>query len=69
MPAGATALCVHDQSGVPTLWALCDADRPTVSRSFRMAGTGHPIADDIGPHVGSVVLMGGKLVLHVFEVL
>lgn len=82
MPRGARLLSVQRrESGEPVrvgvgshepveLWALVDPDAPPEERRFRVAGTGHPIEDDPArlSFLGSVQLLGGQLVFHVFEV-
>ena len=67
MPSGAQILHVGDQYGRLCIWALVDPEAREVPRRFRIAGTGHRIADPVGPHVGSVLFSGGALVLHLFE--
>jgi hypothetical protein len=68
MPAGADVLTVHVQNGAPQIWALCDPTAPDETRHFRIAGTGHPIGEDIKGYVGTFMVAGGSLVFHVFEV-
>ena len=67
MPAGAQLLHLETQHGVPCLWALVDPESEKVRRKFRLAGTGHPLPDDIGRHLGSFQLLEGNLVFHLFE--
>jgi hypothetical protein len=64
MPAGAQVLKADAQDGIPTLWALVDDTAPGHQYHFTMRGTGHPIPDDIGPHVGS--FFHGPFVWHLF---
>lgn len=66
MPEGAEVLSAQVQHDEPTLWYACDPGRPLTPRRFAMIGTGFPIPDD-GCYVGTVLLDGGTLVLHVFE--
>jgi hypothetical protein len=51
------------------VWALIDpCENRKEKRSFRIAGTGHPIEyDDRMAFIGSVHMLGGSLVFHVFE--
>ena len=75
MPAGAKVLDFHLQHGQPTIWALVDPSHQTVSRWFRMIGTGRALlspSDDITfssrlkpRHIGTV--QDGGFVLHLFE--
>lgn len=51
------------------LWAVVRVSAPRVPRRFRLVGTGEP--DDryiaFAPYVGTAVLPGGHLVLHLFD--
>jgi hypothetical protein len=67
MPFGADILTLQMQDRTPTLWALVDPYADSVSRQFRIAGTGHPIADKIRGYVGT--FQTGGLVFHLFELL
>ena len=67
MPQGAKILHIDVQGDTPCLWALVDPSRPREKRHFRLAGTGHPIEEDTGIHVGSFMMMGGVLVFHLFD--
>lgn len=49
------------------VWALHDDAIPEWAREFRVFGTGHPLPDDAGVHVGSVIVENGVLVWHLFE--
>ena len=70
MPAGATLLDFKEQRGVCCLWALVDPEAPAEPRRFRMAGTGHYIADEptTMAYVGTAMMHNGALVFHLFEV-
>lgn len=69
MPGGADILHVgRTRTVVPhavDVWAAVDPDRPTVDRAFLVVGTGNPIPDTAGRHIGSVDV--GAFVWHVFE--
>ena len=72
LPVGAEVLTCADQVRHATnvnlmLWALVDPDAPTEPRTFRLAGTGHRI-DGEARYIATALLMGGALVLHLFEV-
>jgi hypothetical protein len=75
MPAFAEVLSVGYQGnsngeGFPTLslWALTDPFIPSLPRTFRIVGTGHPIEEpEKWKFIGTVFLYGGTLVFHVFE--
>ncbi len=73
MPRGAAPLHVDVQGGVPCLWALVDTEEEHISRQFRIAGTGHPLADAppqwwIQMYVGSFQF-GPALVFHLFQMM
>ena len=67
MPTGSEVLHVEVQHGVPCLWARVDPKAALEVRRFRVAGTGHPLKEDVGEHLGSLLMRGGSLVFHVFE--
>ena len=67
MPSGARPLCVQVQNGVPCLWALCDPSAPKEKRYFEVFGTGHIVTPGTRDYLGTVQLLDGALVLHVFE--
>lgn len=69
MPSGAEILCVQTQRGDVCLWALVNPNNSPEERRFRIAGTGHP-ADECSAnrYIGTVQMMSGALVWHVFEV-
>lgn len=69
MPKGAVLLHVAEQGGGQLyVWAHVDPAAPLVPRRIITIDTGHP-APDIGQfdHVGTVLLHGGRIVLHVFD--
>lgn len=65
MPQGTELLSVGEQNGMLCLWARVDTRKPKVNRMFRIAGTGHPAPT--GNFVGTVMMHGGALVWHVFD--
>lgn len=72
MPKSASIITVQEQNGKIALWAVVDDTAPMHSRAFRLVGTGHPVTHPLEEaeqvYKGTVQLMGGTLVLHVFEV-
>ncbi len=58
-------LHVECQMGFPCVWAMVDPEKALVTRRFRLFGTGHPITDVVGKHVGT--FQQGPLVWHMFE--
>jgi len=67
MPEGAQILTIAEQNGKTCLWALVDPEAPTCRRTFIMIGTGHQIEGSALTFLGSVQLLAGMLILHVFE--
>lgn len=69
MPQGAEILHVEVQMRCPCIWVLVDPTAPYEDREFQLAGTGHSInhSDKQLKHIGTCVLNGGMLVIHVFE--
>ena len=68
MPLGARILSVQVQMDEICIWALINDAHELVSRRFRVFGTGHPIeGGDALTYLGTVQLLEGRLVLHVFE--
>jgi hypothetical protein len=72
MPMGAKVLCVKTQGGQDIcLWAIVDTDAAYEFRRFCVIGTGKSIPRSDGTtlkYIDTVLLFGGKLVYHVFEV-
>ena len=69
MPRDADVLYVAVQAGTICLWARVDPHASTELRHFRIARTEHELTGDVGLHRGSVLLQGGELELHVFDLL
>ncbi len=73
MPRGALVLDVASQGegpsppGTPCLWALVDPSAETEVRRFRVAGTGHPIAEELGRFVGTFGVLAGQASFHVWD--
>jgi hypothetical protein len=68
MSIGAQILCVQMQHDTPCLWALVDKNAKREERRFRIYGTGQDIPANPGEYIGTVQMLGGMLVWHVFEV-
>ena len=67
MPQGAQVLTVQSQREVPCIWALVDPSEPEGLYEFALVGTGHKREDLDGmPYLGTVQLLGGDLIFHVF---
>ncbi len=71
LPKGAEVLTIQIQGETPCLWALVDPYAKQESRSFHIAGTGHPIHSPANgwewKFIDTFQLRGGGLVFHVFE--
>jgi len=70
MPRGAKILHVACQYGKDlTLWAEVDTEAEEEVRHIAVFGTGHQMTDEWTHHfIGTVLLNGGALVLHVYEI-
>ena len=68
MPRGAKILTAAAQFEDVCLWALVNPEAPPETRSFRLAGTGHEITENLGRHISTFQLANGRIVLHLFEV-
>ena len=66
MPAGAEILSVQVQHGEPCIWVLVDPSNKWDVRHFMVRGTGHSVDFD-GRFIGTIQIMGGSLVFHLFE--
>lgn len=71
MPQGAQPLHFDMQgSNHLCLWALVDTDQQVMRTfKFRMAGTGHPINDDLNlEFINTVLIHGGEVIFHFFRI-
>ena len=70
IPSPAKSISFQIQYGKPTLWCLVNPDMDTVKKKFRMAGTGYTIDDKLEDlkHIGTVQILNGNLIYHLFEV-
>lgn len=67
MPWNAKIIKVAEQYGHVTLWAECDSNILATPREFFLAFTGGSIDSSAQVHVGTALLNGGELVVHVYE--
>ena len=67
MPKGAQVLSVQVQHDIPVIWALVDPDAPVVERHFHLEATGHQLPDLMGRFIGTIQILEGDLVFHLFE--
>ena len=68
MPKGSKILHVEFQETIeaPCLWALVDPQKDKERIRLVTHGTGYPVRDTTGKHLGSYQMRGGQLVFHVF---
>lgn len=67
MMPSACVLSVHAQHDQICIWAMVNPDTPLSPRHFNVFGTGHPLPEVPGNFLGTVLLHGGDLVMHVYE--
>lgn len=70
MPEGSKILSVQEQYKELFVWVLADMDKPVRGHTFAIHGTGHPlpeIHDYYKYYVATVLMNGGALVWHVFN--
>ena len=67
LPNDAEILCAHEQIEQVCIWFKCTIDAPTSPRWIKIVGTGHEHEELDGRYLGTAMLSGGQLVLHVFE--
>lgn len=65
-PKGTKLLCVQVQRGTICVWGEVDDTQPLVTRQINLVGTGHPMLLSSGDYLGTVQLLEGSLVLHVY---
>jgi hypothetical protein len=68
MPQGAKILSVQNQHNTLTLWAEVNPTSQMVDRYFQVFGTGHPIEDELGDYLATVLTDNDRIVWHVFVV-
>ena len=49
------------------VWFDCDTGAAAGARTFIIVGTGHPVPEDAGDHVGMAMALNNTLVWHIFE--
>ena len=70
MPKDSLVLTVDIQHNRVQLWALVDVESGVRQRTFRLAGTGHPVKEyfDVLNYIGTFQLQQGDLIFHLFEI-
>ena len=67
MPKDAKILCVQGQNNEMCLWALIDPDNQLETRQIRVFGTGRDIPDIKLDYIGTVQMLAGSIIWHIFE--
>jgi len=68
MPREAKILSAQMQGESLSLWAEVIPERARTKRIIEVYGTGHTIEDDADLiFIGTVQMLGGQLIFHVFE--
>jgi len=70
LPVGHEILSVQTQGGAVCIWALIDTEAETQEELIEVFGTGHPVHVDMGierQFIGTVQIMGGTQIYHVFK--
>ncbi|WP_047891755.1 hypothetical protein [Micromonospora sp. RV43] len=67
--SGAIVQVGAQRADVVEFWAFHFSGAPQLARRFRVFGTGQPMPDEAGTHVGAVVVAApfGRLVWHLME--
>lgn len=66
LPEAAEFLSVQNQKGEVCLWFAVDLQATLETRSFELAVTGDNVPE--GCYLGTLQLVGGDFVIHLFEV-
>ena len=69
VPGGAEIVSVQFHDDALFAWAKVDPDAPEVSKTIRIAGTGHELGDDDMKYHATVLDPDRFHVWHVFEIL
>ena len=67
IPKGGVVLSAQEQGETICIWVQLDDSNPVEGRVFEVFGTGHPISNGERIFIGTIQLMGGLLIFHVFE--
>lgn len=69
MPEGSTPLSVGIQAGKPVMWASVNPNSAPVSRTIAIVATGEQVPPQGSARfLGTLMLLDGGIVLHVFEI-
>lgn len=71
IPSAARILCAKVQEDGVYIWVLVSVDAERVERTFRILKTGETSNNAPGElhYIDTILLAGGKLVYHIFEVM
>ena len=67
MPRHAEILSVACQNDALVMWAKVDPENSLRQHKIHIRGTGHPLDEEEGRFIGTVLMAGGSLVWHVFS--
>ena len=67
MPRGAKLLSIAEQRNNIVLYALVDPTNPIAKRRILVVGTGWGFSVNIEKFIGTVNLVDGELMFHVFD--
>lgn len=67
LPLCSEVLSVQVQSGEPVLWAAVYPNSKLQARRFCIIATGQPYEEEGLKYIGTFQMIGGQLVLHLFE--
>ncbi len=72
MPVGSEILKFHQQGNRfdddVSLWYLCETENPKEKRTFALVATGVEVLEGY-KYIGTIWMMNGNFVLHLFEVI
>lgn len=67
IPFGGEILYFGLQKALPMLWVLVDPSKELIERKFRLARTGHDIVEKGLKYIGTVNVIKGTFIFHLFE--
>lgn len=67
LPVGGTIRHLEAIGSRAWLWVEAETNAPMASRWFWLAATGSPLPADVSTHVGTLVLLAGQRILHLYD--
>lgn len=68
LPFGSKILIAREQYNTPCIWFICNPAASVEDREIYICGTGHVFTEtDSKKYLGTAMIDGGTLVLHIFE--